>query len=210
MGGLGPALLAAVLSLLAVDYLFIGTAFSLDLSGPGDVLILLVFGFVAALIGMLQDRVRRSSEQAQTAQAVAEAAAAALHESAERFRAVWESASDAMALSDPDGIVVAANPAYYRLFLYTPEQVIGQNFALIFPEAQRAEAAAAYTTVFAAPGQAPAFETVVQRGDGSETVVEARYDFVVHDGQRIAMVSIIREFPSVARSNGCSKSSSRW
>jgi PAS domain S-box-containing protein len=192
-GGLGPALLATALCLLAVDYLFIGQAYSLELNSPNDLLILLAFGSVAALIGVLQDRVRRTTRQAQAAQATAEAAAAALRETAERFRAVWESASDAMALSDPKGVVIAANPAYSRLFRYTPEQVVGQNFAIIFPEAQRAEAAAGYLTVFAESERTPAFETVVQRADGSETIVEARYDFVLRDGQRVAMVSIIRD-----------------
>jgi PAS domain S-box-containing protein len=199
-GGLGPALLAAVLGLLVVDYVFVEPGRLLNLANPDNVLLVLVFGSVAALIGVLQDRVRRTSQQAEmarasaeAAQASAEAAQATLRESAERFRAVWDSASDAMALSDPQGMVVAANPAYYRLFRYTPEQVIGQNFSLIFPEAQRAEAAASYLSVFAAPERAPAFETIVQRGDGSETEVEARYDFVMRDSQRVAMVSIIRD-----------------
>ncbi|MDF2759759.1 MAG: hypothetical protein K0S99_2391, partial [Thermomicrobiales bacterium] len=56
----------------------------------------------------------------------------ALRESEERFRAVWEATSEAMALSDPDGTVVAVNPAYCALYGLTPEQVVGQSFAIIF------------------------------------------------------------------------------
>jgi PAS domain-containing protein len=39
---------------------------------------------------------------------------AALHEQ-DWFAELWENTSDALALSDPDGMVLAANPAYYKL-----------------------------------------------------------------------------------------------
>jgi len=120
-------------------------------------------------------------------------AEAALRESEERLRAVWESAADAMALSDPSGIVLAANPAYYRLTRYPPEQVIGHNFTLIFPEEQRADAAEQYLSVFGADDRVPRFSTILRRADGSELPVEAHYDFVVQGGQRIAMVSMVRD-----------------
>jgi PAS domain S-box-containing protein len=96
-------------------------------------------------------------------------------------------------LSDPDGTVLAANPAYYRLMGYEPEQVIGQGFALIFPEEQRAQAAEQYRAAFAAGERAPSFETVIRRADGAEVPVEARYDFVLQDGRRLAMVSTVRD-----------------
>ena len=37
-----------------------------------------------------------------------------------------------MALSDAEGIVVAANPGYYRLYGYRPEECIGQSYAVLF------------------------------------------------------------------------------
>jgi PAS domain S-box-containing protein len=120
-------------------------------------------------------------------------AEAALRESEERLRAVWESASDALALSDPDGTVLAANPAYYRLLGYEPERVIGKNFALIFPEDQRAQAAEQYRAVFEADERISSFEAVIRRADGSDVPVEAGYDFVVGDGRRTAMVSMVRD-----------------
>ena len=39
-----------------------------------------------------------------------------------------------MALSNPDGIVVDANPAYFQLYGYEPQDIIGQSFAINFPE----------------------------------------------------------------------------
>lgn len=117
----------------------------------------------------------------------------ALRESEERFRAVWEATSEAMALSDPDGVVIAVNPAYCALYGLSPEQVVGQSFAVIFAEEARAAAVEQYHAVFADPDPPPSYESRVQHADGSERFVEARADFLVRDGQRVAMISAIRD-----------------
>ena len=107
--------------------------------------------------------------------------------------AVWKAASDAMAISDPDGIVLLANPAYYALYGLTPEAVVGRSFAVIFPEEARAEAEAQYRAVFAAAEIAPAYESVVRRGNGVRRVVEARYTFLEEGGRRVAMLSVVHD-----------------
>src|SRR6478672_2595608 len=80
------------------------------------------------------------------------------------FAAVWEAAADAMALSDPEGIVLLANPAYCELYGYDPDAVIGRSFAVIFPSAARAAAEEQYRAIFQGPASSAAFESVVQRG----------------------------------------------
>src|ERR687897_2741252 len=117
----------------------------------------------------------------------------ALRESEERFRAVWKATSEAMALSDPDGTVIAVNPAYCALYGLTPEQAVGQSFAIIFPEEARAAAVEQYHAVFADPDPPPSYESRVQHADGGERFVEARADFIVRDGERVAMISAIRD-----------------
>src|ERR1700752_2592836 len=62
----------------------------------------------------------------------------ALRLSEQRFHAILDAAADAMVLSNADGIVIAANAAYYQLYGYPPEQVLGKSFAIIFPEERRA------------------------------------------------------------------------
>jgi PAS domain S-box-containing protein len=121
------------------------------------------------------------------------AAETALRESEERFRAVWEATSEAMALSAPDGTVIAVNPAYCALYGLTPEQAVGQSFAIIFPEAMRATAEAQYQAVFTDPAPPPSYESRVQHADGSERFVESRADFLLRDGERVAMISVIRD-----------------
>lgn len=121
------------------------------------------------------------------------AAETALRESEERFRAVWEATSEAMALSDPAGTVLAVNPAYCALYGLAPEQVVGQSFAVIFPDEARAAAVAQYQAVFADPDSPPSYEVSVQHADGSERVVEARADFLLRDGERVAINSVVRD-----------------
>ena len=106
---------------------------------------------------------------------------------------VWEAAPDAMALSDPDGVVLLANPAYCALYGYQREEVVGHSFSIIFPAEQRDEAVQQYRQVFAGAGRLPAYETWIHRKDGSERFVQARAELVLQDGRPRAMLSIIRD-----------------
>jgi PAS domain S-box-containing protein/putative nucleotidyltransferase with HDIG domain len=118
---------------------------------------------------------------------------AALRESEERFSQVWDVTSDAMALSDPEGIVFAANPAYHNLFGYTPEQVIGKSFAIIFPAEFQEQALKQYKITFASQVIPAPFEATIQRTDGLKRIVESTATFLSAAGQRTAMLSTIRD-----------------
>ena len=109
------------------------------------------------------------------------------------FRSVWDLAPDAMVLSDPNGIVFAANAAYYDLYGYSAEQILNQSFAIIFPESERPAAIELYRQVFAAESIPPRFENVVQRADGTLRTVETHINFLTANGQRTAMHSVIRD-----------------
>ncbi len=132
-----------------------------------------------------QQRGGRSDERAQAEEVI--------QESERRFRTVWEVASDAMALSTPDGVVFDANPAYYHLFGYTPEEILGKNYSIIFPEEERAKAQELYTYIFQSPVISPAFEAEIQRADGTQRIVESKYSFITSNGRRTAMISVIRD-----------------
>ena len=114
-------------------------------------------------------------------------------ESGALFQAVWESATDALAVSDPEGIVLMANPAYYELYGYGPEEVLGRSFAIIFPPDQREMAIRQYREAFDADVPTSTAEATIRRADGAERVVEARYHFLEEDGRRTAMVSLVRD-----------------
>src|SRR5436305_14274614 len=89
-----------------------------------------------------------------------------LQDSERLFRAVWEHASDAMALSTPDGTVFAANPAYFHLYGYSAEDIIGNNYAIIFPEEHRTSAREMYDYFFQSPTISPSVETPIRRAHG--------------------------------------------
>jgi len=116
-----------------------------------------------------------------------------LQESERLFRAIWEHTTDAMSLSIADGTVFVANPAYYCLYGLKPEEVIGKNFATIFPKEQQQWAQVLYERMFTSATISPSIETPVIRNDGTERFVEASYTFITDQGQRIAMLSIVRD-----------------
>lgn len=124
-------------------------------------------------------------------------AEATLRASEARFRRVWESTLDAMALADPAGIVLAANPAYCALAGYPPEEIIGRPFSLIFPE--RAAREAGYQMLFGNPSPTAAFETTIQRADGAPREVACQGSFIEIDGKRQAMVAAIRDVTEANR-----------
>ena len=109
------------------------------------------------------------------------------------LRQLWQHTSEAMALSDPDGIVLAANPAYYRLYGYGPDEVLGKSFALIFPSDQRAWAEAQYQEVFQSGQPPPVMQSVIRSKSGLERIVESRVSFLEEHGRRTAMLSILRD-----------------
>jgi PAS domain S-box-containing protein len=147
----------------------------------------------AASIGRVISERTRAERERRALEQQAHQELAARRESEERFRAVWEATSEALALSNPDGVVLDVNPAYCTLFGRPAETMVGRSFALIFPEEERAAAEAQYRAIFANPDPPLSYEARVRRPDGSERDVEARADFLVRDGERVAMVSAIRD-----------------
>jgi PAS domain S-box-containing protein len=98
-----------------------------------------------------------------------------------------------MALSDEQGTVIDVNIAYLHLYGYTYEEVVGQNFAVIFPEEFREFANKEYQEAFHLREVPPAYERVIQRKDGTPRIVDSRIDFIEEAGIRVAMLSSIRD-----------------
>jgi PAS domain S-box-containing protein len=116
-----------------------------------------------------------------------------LRESETRFRQVWETTSDAMAISDAEGIVLAVNPAYLQLYGYPEADIVGNDFAIIFPPQHRAAAREEYARIFASEFAPPIIESQIRRADGSERYVETQVTFLTANGKRTALLSTIRD-----------------
>jgi PAS domain S-box-containing protein/putative nucleotidyltransferase with HDIG domain len=125
-----------------------------------------------------------------------------LSESEERLRQVWESTSDAMAISTMDGIILSVNPAATRLYGYTAEKIIGQSFTIALPEEAREQALEGYKALFLSDFTPPTFETVVQRADGAERITESSLTFLTDaNGERIAMLTTFRDITERKRTD---------
>jgi PAS domain S-box-containing protein len=114
-------------------------------------------------------------------------------ESDERFRRVFEAAYDAMVLSDAEGTVLEANPAYFELYGFSAEEVIGQKFFIIFPDSRQRAAMAQYREVFNGEQNSMIYESEIARKDGTIRSVETRIGFIMRDGVRAEMLSVIRD-----------------
>jgi len=119
--------------------------------------------------------------------------AESLTETEERFRAAFENASDAMVLSDEQGVVIAANQAYLQLYGFSAQEIIGHDYAIIYPETTREQSHTRYQQVFHDPREFPLTESAVQRKDGTQRIVEARIGFVIQNEKRTHMLSVVRD-----------------
>ena len=73
-GGFGPALVAAVLAVLAVDYFFVDPVYALNPEDPSDAISLVAFLLVAMVISYLNVHLRNARDRAEAAHAQAESA----------------------------------------------------------------------------------------------------------------------------------------
>ena len=111
----------------------------------------------------------------------------------ELLEKVWNSSIDGMVLSDKDGMVIKANNQYYNIYGYYENEIIAQNFAIIFPVEQRKIANQQYQEVFKSNVIPPKFESEIQRKDGTKRIVLSRAEFLFHNNEKIAILSVITD-----------------
>ena len=114
-----------------------------------------------------------------------------LLQSEARLKATWDVALVAMALSDPDGILLEANNAYFALYGYSREEVVGKHYAVIFPKAYRSLAKEHYAKTFLGKKSSALIEATVRAKDGTIRIVESQYSFIYEKGKRVAMLSVV-------------------
>jgi two-component system, LuxR family, sensor kinase FixL len=131
IGGLGPGLLATILSAVASMFLLLPPD-GLAVEDSGDQLSLLVFAGIGALIAWLNHRVHLA-EAAQRG-AVAESSARL-----ERLDAVLNTTIDGVIVIDAKGRIEAFNRGAERLFGYPESEVVGRNVSLLMPSPHHEE-----------------------------------------------------------------------
>ncbi|MCJ7582114.1 MAG: PAS domain S-box protein [Candidatus Aminicenantes bacterium] len=105
---------------------------------------------------------------------------------------LFESAQEAIVLTENDGVVIRANKDFYRLFGYSPTEVIGKNIDKLV--AQKGEFKSAESiTQHAASGKNIAIETQRKKKDGSLLEVSVLASPIIIEGKQIASYAIYRD-----------------
>ena len=112
-GGVGPGLLASVLSTLAADLLFIEPLYEFHLAAGYYWVSLGVFAVETVAITMLIDRINRTQDT--------------LRESEARWRSILNHAPAAMFIKDPAGRYLFMNEECARVLSVTREQALGRT-----------------------------------------------------------------------------------
>lgn len=111
---------------------------------------------------------------------------------------LWDASPDAWVLSDVDGVVLDANPAYLDFYDLTREETVGAPFNIIFPENFRAAALGQYKEAFTNSLPQNTYETTIEQNNETRTV-ESTVSFLTENGRRVAMLSCIRDVTKYKR-----------
>jgi PAS domain S-box-containing protein len=117
----------------------------------------------------------------------------AVARSAAQFRALLESAPDAMVIVDPRGKIVMINAQTERLFGYRRDQLVGHLDEVLLPERFRDEYPARRAAFFAAPGRRSIGADVAVHGrreDGTEFPIEISVSPIEAPGGMLASIAV--------------------
>ena len=111
-----------------------------------------------------------------------------LLESEQKYRALLDTTTDAVILLDEGNIVRFANPAIARVFGYSPEQVVGNDIAMLQPkhlQQRHRDAFRHYLDSGVKTRDWNAIEVPGRRSDGRDFPLEIAFSEVMLDGQRL-------------------------
>lgn len=137
----------------------------------------LLFAEIVSLLGMAlagerEQRRQLALEKARSETLLQKEAEATLRASEAHFRSLIENASDAVAITEPSGVITYIGPSITRMLGYLPEELVGRHFApIVYPD-DRAAAAGALARAAENPGQAIASDIRILHQDGSWHTLE--------------------------------------
>ena len=116
----------------------------------------------------------------------------ALLESEDRFRDLFENATDMLQSIDPEGKILLVNKAWRETLEYTEEEVIGRNiFDFLHPDSR--EGCIRNFNKILQDGEEFTCQTVFLSKTGKEIQVDGRVNCRLVDGQPVALRSVYRD-----------------
>lgn len=148
LGGLWPGILTTVICAVSAQYFWLLPAYSWAIADPSDVIGLLLFGTIGAIICALNEAWRRGAA------------------AAERGARLLETIADGIVETDPDDRITSWNQAAARMFGYTAPEAIGRKTFELLGSAVSSEQRIEYVKRTEA-GEILRLEVELRRKDGS-------------------------------------------
>jgi PAS domain S-box-containing protein len=117
----------------------------------------------------------------------------ALRASEQRFRSVWESSIEAMAVTDAQGGIIAVNAAFCHLVERSREELVGHPFSVAYDPAADPQAMENYRRDFASGHLPPRLAPRVRLWNGEELDLEISNSFVELEDHGRLVLSIFRD-----------------
>jgi PAS domain S-box-containing protein len=178
-GGIGESTAVAAMKAGAHDYLMKGN--------------------MARLVPVVEREIREAENRASKMRTEE-----ALRESELRYRLLWETATDAVLLLNPDAVVEFANPAVERIFGYKPEELVGQDVTILQPYFAAADAEVSWKRFLRIwpAGSAPrTIEATGRHKNGGQISVEIVFSALEMAGRRL-FVCFIRDITERKKTEG--------
>lgn len=179
IGGLGPALLAIFLSVIAAGFVFREPAVPLGIGTAKDIATLGMFTVSATLLVIIAHRL------------TAARADRARRESEEKYRAVVESTNDGIIIVQ-DGVVTFANPRMAELDGSTVEHLIGSPITDHIDASDMGKVTEMYSRRIAGEDVPATYEAILKRNDGSQAYADLNLARITFE-QRPAVLATIRD-----------------
>lgn len=177
LGGVGPAVTAALISLCATIF-FVRGALP---SHPANLIDALIFLAMAPAFGLAGRVLNKSAEAAAKA-------LVRLEESEAHLRSILETVPDGMVVIDDQGLIRSFSTAAERLFGWTADEAIGRNVSMLMPAPYR-DQHDGYLDRYKTTGERRIIGigrvTVGQHQDGSTFPIELAVGEVRSGGQRL-------------------------
>ncbi len=133
-GGLGPGLVATVLSTLAINYCFVPPYYAWKFTEPGNIIRLSVFVMAALLISGLNESRRIALHREQTLRVASEAIQSEAQAAKERLETFLSSINDGFYVLDRNWCYTYVNDRYCEIAGRQRELLLGQNIWELFPD----------------------------------------------------------------------------